>query len=85
MNALEGKPNPQDIMVAEAERRRQINKIGMDVWREDDDGHMIPTKTRSLPWQLGHGRWVVAVEGIAGGYDLLRITPRPLKPTAKPA
>lgn len=31
------------------------------------------TKTRSEPWQLGHGAWVVQVEGIAGGIALSHI------------
>lgn len=31
------------------------------------------TKTRSEPWQLGHGDWVVAVEGIAGGIGMSHI------------
>lgn len=31
------------------------------------------TKTRSEPWQLGHGDWVVAVEGIPGGIAMSHI------------
>ena len=31
------------------------------------------TKTRSEPWQLGHGAWVVAVEGVAGGIAMSHI------------
>lgn len=31
------------------------------------------TKTRSEPWQLGGGHWVVSVEGIAGGIALSHI------------
>lgn len=31
------------------------------------------TKTRSEPWQLGHGDWVVAVEGVAGGIAMSHI------------
>lgn len=40
-----------------------------------DDGSGLVTKTRSLPWRLGHGDWVVSVEGISGGYALERVTP----------
>lgn len=40
-----------------------------------DDGAEWHTKTRSEPWQLGHGQWVVALEGKAGGYDLSRVRP----------
>ena len=39
-----------------------------------DDGDTIVTRTRSLPWQLGHGDWVVSLEGISGGYALDRVT-----------
>lgn len=31
------------------------------------------TKTRSEPWQLGHGDWVVAVDGVAGGVALTHV------------
>lgn len=30
-------------------------------------GPGILTKTCSKPWQLGHGEWVVKLEGISGG------------------
>ena len=49
-----------------------------------DDDSKWHTRTRSEPWQLGHGSWVVALEGEyrsphggfdyqAGGYDLGRV------------
>jgi hypothetical protein len=41
-----------------------------------DDGTIWPTKTRSLPWMLDHGAWVVMIEGRAGSYDLERVTVR---------
>lgn len=80
MSARADRPDMQRIIDEGAERAKQLNKVGMDVWLEKDGGHVVPTKTRSLPWQLGHGAWVVQVEGVAGGYNILRITPRPLKP-----
>ena len=40
-----------------------------------DDGSKMLTRTRSVPWQLGHGDWVVSVEGISGGYLLSRVHP----------
>lgn len=40
----------------------------------EDDGSVTHTKTRSLPWQLGHGAWVVLVEGRAGGYSCERMS-----------
>lgn len=44
-----------------------------------DDGSVTQTKTRSLPWKLGSGQWVVKIIGIAGGYAIERIRylPRP--------
>lgn len=54
-------------------KREDFPKIGTDVLYfpvlPDPTGDFPPkrTKTRSEPWQLGHGEWVVAVEGIAGG------------------
>jgi hypothetical protein len=31
------------------------------------------TTTRSEPWQIGGGVWVVSLTGKSGGYDLARI------------
>jgi hypothetical protein len=39
-----------------------------------DNGDVVVTRTRSLPWRLGHGDWVVSLDGISGGYALSRIT-----------
>lgn len=30
--------------------------------------------TRSMPWQIGNGEWVVALEGHTGGYGLSFLT-----------
>ena len=49
-------------------------KSGTEVNVLLDDGNIWRTRTRSEPWQLGHGQWVVALEGRAGGYDLDRVT-----------
>ena len=54
---------------------------GTSVIVRKDDGSDFPTKTRSKPWQLGHGDWVVSVEGIAGGYALGRVRLAPERPT----
>ena len=35
-----------------------------------DLNHGFTAPTRSKPWQLGHGEWVVSVEGRTGGYAL---------------
>lgn len=51
--------------------------IGTPVIVTKDDGSEFRTYTRSAPWQLGHGAWVVSVDGISGGYDLERIRKAP--------
>lgn len=50
--------------------------VGSAVIVHMDDGSKWHTKTRSLPWQLGHGQWVVMLEGKAGGYSLDRVQPQ---------
>jgi len=35
------------------------------------------TKTRSVPWQLGHGEWVVLIEGKTGGVSTQHLEPLP--------
>lgn len=42
-------------------------------WTGTRDASPRWTKTRSEPWQLGGGHWVVAVEGITGGVALSHI------------
>ena len=49
---------------------------GTDVTVIRDDGTEWLTKTRTEPWQLGDGTWVVALEGRAGGFDLSRVRRR---------
>lgn len=49
--------------------------VGLAVVVTLDDGSQFQTTTRSEPWQLGHGEWVVLVEGIVGGYVLRRVRP----------
>jgi hypothetical protein len=53
-----------------------FERTGLDVDVRRDDGSVLQTFTRSVPWQLGHGQWVVKVDGIAGGYDVTRVTRR---------
>jgi len=41
-----------------------------------DHGHPVGDMAYTVhtsPWQLGHGQWVVGLNGISGGYDLSRI------------
>lgn len=41
-----------------------------------DSGHQVATFTRSLPWRLSNGLWVVLLASGPGGFLLDRITPR---------
>jgi hypothetical protein len=34
----------------------------------------METVTRSMPWQLGHGEWVVSVEAKSGGWSCADLT-----------
>lgn len=45
----------------------------VDVLR--DNGATERMATASLPWQLGHGDWVISLDKISGGFDLARVTP----------
>lgn len=49
---------------------------GLDVTVIRDDGSRWLTRTRSEPWQLGDGTWVILLEGKAGGYALDRVRRR---------
>jgi hypothetical protein len=47
---------------------------GTPVLVRNDDGEIVSTRTRSIAWPLGHGEWVVKLEGFgAGGYLLDRV------------
>jgi len=59
----------------EAARAKELRWAGMLVDVRLDDGSVQRTTIRHVPWQLGHGQWVVGLEGISGGYDVLRVTP----------
>lgn len=59
------------------ETRKHTMPIGTPVTVKRDSGEILVTTTRSEPWQLGSGHWVVSVVGISGGYDLDRVMPVP--------
>jgi hypothetical protein len=40
---------------------------------ELDSGEIREFVVKYSPWQLGHGTWVIGLEGIAGGYALDRV------------
>lgn len=45
-----------------------------------DDGKKILKAVRSRPWMLGHGEWVVKLEGSAGGFMLSRCKKTDIRP-----
>jgi hypothetical protein len=47
--------------------------IGTPVVVRFDDGKCKRTVTRSTPWRLSNGVWLVSVEGVRGGYSLARV------------
>ena len=71
----------QERIKASADAAAKLTHEGMEVIVTKDDGTEVRTKTRSLPWQLGHGAWVVQIEFHAGGYDCARV--RPVEPEDK--
>jgi len=40
--------------------------------RHDDGGYKLHAVTRA-PWRLGHGKYVVGLSDVVGGYDLSRV------------
>lgn len=48
-------------------------RVGDQVIIRDDDGVDTVRTVRAEPWRLGHGQWVVGLEGISGGYSLDRV------------
>jgi hypothetical protein len=58
-----------------------LGEIGTIVEVVKDSGPTTFTVTTSKPWALGHGAWVVGLEGISGGYDCARVTPIANDPT----
>ncbi len=38
------------------------------VWMKSDQDNFVDTTTRSEPWMLGHGEWVVSLKGKSGGH-----------------
>lgn len=47
-----------------------------------DQGDVKDFAVKYEPWQLGHGVWVIGLEGRAGGYQLTRVQ-RKLSPVGK--
>jgi hypothetical protein len=51
----------------------ELLKNGMAVKYYEDDGSITLAQTRSEPWMLGHGQWVIKITGKTGGVDCARI------------
>lgn len=45
-----------------------------------DDGRKEIRVVRMAPWKLGHGEWVIGLEGITGGFLLTRCKPEKSTP-----
>jgi hypothetical protein len=54
---------------------KKLTSIGMKVRIMDAFTKGKETVTTSMPWKLGHGQWVVSVEGKFGGWncDMLEV------------
>ena len=63
--------NPELTIPSDLERR--LLKPGDTVKVQDDHGNEADYEVRTAPWQLGHGKWVIGLRGIAGGYSLDRV------------
>lgn len=63
-----GQPSNAEHVAALAAEIRE----GARVHALDDMGGITATTTRSDPWQLGDGTWVVSLVGRTGGYSLER-------------
>lgn len=69
-------------MTKREEARQKKAQARCDLWTHPegtkvtvrfDNGHVVETETRSMPWVLC-GEPVILVRGIAGGYNLDRVT-----------
>lgn len=55
---------------------RQQLKPGDQVLVQMDDGRLKQFAVKYPPWQLGHGDWVIGLQGYSGGYLLSRVQGR---------
>lgn len=73
--ALVHRPNMNRIIAQGEDRAKQL-RSGMAVTVTLDDGSEREATVESMPWQLGHGQWVVGLSFMRGGYDVLRVKPK---------
>lgn len=69
------RPDPLRVPPAEIDRAKRW-PIGHPVTVTQDDRSTIDTYTRSAPWKLDSGTWVILLAGFAGCYALARVTER---------
>lgn len=67
--------DPLRVAQADVDRAKRW-PIGQAVTVTKDDGSILKTQTRSAPWKVAGGTWVILVEGIAGYYALARVRER---------
>lgn len=60
-------------------RAKALTVVGIKVLISDAMTKPTETVTTSLPWMLGHGEWVVKVEGKSGGWCCSMLTPMEYK------
>lgn len=68
---------PQMQVPSKATHLSPTAPSGTRVWVVEDNFGVTITETRSAPWQLGHGQWVVLLVGRTGGFMIERVFPAP--------
>ena len=78
-------PNPpalKTIQLAGAEANVPVRY--WPIWQPGEQDNSVDTVTRSEPWQLGHGEWVVKVVGHSGGVAVSHLAVLPLEERSGP-
>lgn len=73
--AARRRPDPFRVAQVDLDRAKRW-PIGHPVTVTKDDGSQVETQTRSAPYQVSTGTWVIFVEGITGCSALARVTER---------
>ena len=68
----------QPATVATAAEWNQLFVPGWPVFYRPllNDAHVVPSRTRSFAWNLGHGAPIVKIAGVAGGVSLEHLSTR---------
>lgn len=75
MNRAARRPDPLYVAQADVDRATRW-PIGQPVTVTQDNGSALDTYTRSAPWRLDSGTWVILLAGFAGCYALARVAER---------